>query len=240
MEGYDEDLDIKVKSDPVDRVTQVDIDAQNYIVSALKEHYPDHGIVGEEDDDDAGTADDCEYRWVIDPLDGTSNFIQRLPHVGTSIGLQRNKESILGVLYFPVYDSLYTGIQGQGAFLNGKPIHVSSCEKMSDAYIAEVFSDRTNRGKTVTFPPALAYRRFGSAVTSLAYLAGGNVHGTALRCFIWDIAAAEVIIKEAGGKVERWFKEENNERGPLTVIASIPQIFAELKEFTLKEHKKNP
>ena len=239
IQGYSEQLNITIKSDPADLLTQVDIDAQNIIEQTIFAKYPDHQLLGEEDEE-GKEKKESEYRWVVDPVDGTSNFTQRLPHVGVSIALQHNEESVLGVLYFPVLDNLYTAIQGEGAFLNGKQIHVASCASMRDAYISEIYSDRVNRGNIAMYPPAKAYRRFGSAVTSLGYIAAGSIHGTALRCYLWDIAAAQVIIPEAGGKIEWRFHDEGNERSSLTCIASVPEIYDELAEFVQQEFERNP
>ena len=228
LAGYEEELTVTIKSDAADKVTQVDIEAQDLIVQHITTQYPEHGVMGEED---LHTGKDAEYRWVIDPLDGTSNYTRRLPHVGVSIALQKEGESIVGVLYFPVYDHTYSAVKGGGAFLNGKAIHVSPCEQMRDAYIAEIFSDRKCRGKTVAYPPCTAYRKFGSAVTSCAYVAAGHVHATALQCHLWDIAAAEVIIREAGGKTEWELSNPDDERGSLTFFAASPGIFDEFKAF---------
>jgi len=233
LAGYDEELTVTTKSDASDKVTQVDLEAQDRIVERITAKYPEHGIIGEED---LHLGKDAEYRWIIDPLDGTSNYTRRLPHVGVSIALQHKRESVLGVLYFPVYDSTYTAVKGGGAFLNGKQIQVSPCAQMCDAYIAEIFSDRKCRGKSVNYPPCIAYRKFGSAVTSCAYLAAGSVHATALQCHLWDIAAAEVIIREAGGRTEWAFENPDDERGSLIFYAASPGIFDEFKAFAEKQY----
>ena len=229
-QGFETDIDFSIKTDLSDRVTQVDLDAQRAIIKILTEHFPECSILAEEEGV-GGVNDTSEYRWVIDPLDGTANFTQKLPNVGVSIALQQNGESVVGVLFFPVLNDCYTAIKGEGAFLNGKQIHIQECEKMIDAYIAEVFSDRMHRGKDIQYPPCTAFRKFGSAVTSLAYLARGCIHGVALQCCLWDVAAAEIIIREAGGKLEYWWEDEGNERGTLTCVAAAPKIFDAVKEY---------
>ena len=231
VRGYTEELDVSVKTDRADVLTQVDTDAQALIEQRLRDAFPDHAFMGEEDEPDSQHAVEREYRWVVYPVDGTSNFTRRLPHVGVSIALQHKGESVLGILYFPVYDHLYSAIRGEGAFRNGTAITIDPCDAMEDAYIAEIFSDRVHRGSAVNFPPCTAYRKFGSAVTSLAYLAEGSIHGTALRCCLWDIAAAAVIVTEAGGRIEWEYDEEGDERGVLTCVAAVPGIFDDMKKF---------
>lgn len=229
LAGYGEELVVHTKpDDAADKVTQVDLEAQERIVERITAQYPDHGVMGEED---LCVRKDATYRWIIDPLDGTSNYTRRLPHVGVSIALQHEGKSVVGVLYFPVYDDTYTAVKGGGAFCNGAPIHVSPCEKMRDAYIAEVFSDRQCRGRSVVYPPCVAYRKFGSAITSCAYVAAGHVHATALQCHLWDIAAADVIIREAGGRVEWALNTSGKERESLTFYAATPGIFDEFRAF---------
>ncbi|MDD5469683.1 MAG: hypothetical protein PHO92_02685 [Candidatus Peribacteraceae bacterium] len=230
MRGFNGTGGFSVKTDPSDRVTATDMEAQEGIVRMLTEQFPGCSILAEEEE--GGTlVRSAEERFVIDPLDGTANFTQKLPHVAVSIALQQRGESVTGVLFFPVLNELYTAVQGQGAFLNGEPVQVQPCARMQDAYIAEIFSDRTHRGTDVRYPPCTAYRKFGSAVTSLAYLARGSVHAVALRCSLWDVAAAEVLIREAGGRIECSWNGEDHERGTLTCIAAVPGIFDEFRAY---------
>ena len=236
-EGQTEDYSIEVKGDIADRVTQIDLDAQKIIRDSISAKFSDHDFMEEEAD--AKQEQTSKYRWIIDPLDGTSNFIQGFPHVGVSIALEFQGEPVLGVLYFPFFDDLYTGIKGEGAFLNGKEIHVRPCDDMKKAFISEIYSDRIHRGKPTHYPPSLAYRKYGSAVTSLAYLADGRLQGMSLICNRWDMAAAEVIIKEAGGKITFELHDPENERGPGTCIASSPGIYDELKKIVEAEYSKN-
>ena len=226
-EGFEQDHTITVKGDPVDRVTEVDTDAQTIIVETIESAFPDHGFLGEEDLTRNGN--NTVYRWVIDPIDGTSNFIQGLPHCGTSIALEENGEPILGVLHLPMLGTTYSAVKGEGAYCNGKKIRVRECSDMSKAVIAEIFSDRTHRGQMVEFPPCLAYRKFGSAISSLAYLAAGKIDGTDLLCYRCDIAAASIIVREAGAKLEwQYLHDDGNERGPLHCVAANQAIFADV------------
>jgi len=236
LKGFEEDLHIDTKGDPVDRVTQVDLDCQQIIIETIHKKFPDHICIGEETIPNQPTIHpppviSKKPTWIIDPLDGTSNFIKRLPHCGTSIGLQVDGEVVLGVIHFPVFGWTYTAVKGGGAYRNNKRIHVSACTRLQDAMIAECYSDRIHRGKNVLFPPALAYRKFGSAITSLAWTADGRIDGTGLLCYPWDIAAARVIIPEAGGILSWESEDATGGREAVRCIASCAEIHTELQSF---------
>jgi len=236
QQGYGEELHIQVKSAPVDRVTHIDTEAQAAIIDIIRAAYPDHAILGEEGEQERRSSSQSAYRWVIDPLDGTSNFIQRLPHVGVSIALQHREQTVFGLLFFPVLQQMYTATHGGGAFCNSVPIQIHDCTDMAQAFIAEIFSDRDASGRQVTYPPGLAFRKYGSAITSCAYLAAGHVHAVALHCHLWDIAAAELLIREAGGRVEWSCDVPGDERGALTFFAAVPGIFAEFREMAAAQY----
>lgn len=221
-QGLIEPMNFTSKGDIADRVTQADFDCQKIIREELAKEFPDVGFLGEEDESIPDTKNAAT--WIVDPIDGTMNFTHRMPFCGVSIALQVEGEMVLGVLHFPAFDWTYTAIKGKGAKKNGKEIQVSNCAKLEDAMITEIFSDREARGKKVSYPPAAAYRRFGSAITSLAFLAEGLVDGTVERCRIWDIAAAEVIIHEAGGTIVIWKDDEKDLRTSLTCVCSAPKI----------------
>ncbi|MBI3336884.1 inositol monophosphatase [Candidatus Peregrinibacteria bacterium] len=236
LKGFEEDLRIDTKGDPVDRVTQVDLDCQQTIIEIIHKKFPDHVCIGEETIPNQPATPPLPTApakpvWLIDPLDGTSNFIKRLPLCGTSIGLEVNGEVVLGVLHFPVFGWTYTAVKGRGAYRDGKRIHVSACARLQDAMIAECYSDRIHRGKNVMFPPVLAYRKFGSAITSLAFTADGRIDGTGLLCYPWDIAAARVIIPEAGGALSWQYASATGDRDIVRCIASCEGIHAELQSF---------
>lgn len=215
------------KTDPSDLVTKADADSQQIIENHIKNAFPDHGFLGEESE---GKHIDAEYRWVVDPIDGTSNFIQGMESMGVSIAVQHRGESVVGVIYFPALNKTYHAIKDKGAFCNDEPVSIRDCARLEEAYVTEIFSDRTHRNSQVLYPKCRAYRRFGSAVTSCAYLAGGNVHATALHCHEWDIAAAEVLITEAGGRVEVFRSADGDPAKPLAFIAAVPGIFDDFRQ----------
>jgi myo-inositol-1(or 4)-monophosphatase len=196
-----EDIDIKQASD---FVTHVDREAEQIILNTIKQNFPDHHFLAEESvrEDDRG-----EYRWIIDPLDGTTNFIHGYPVFSVSIALELHSEVIMGLVYDPLRHEMFTAEKGRGAFLNGKPISVSSVTDLSNCLAATGFPFRRkdlidpylSLFKNI-FYKVSDIRRAGSAALDLASLAAGRCD-----CFFeiglgpWDIAAGSILIKEAGG-----------------------------------------
>lgn len=234
LEGARSLLEVEEKTDVADVFTRFDVEVQAEIERALLKEFPNFGFLGEEGDQSKDMSG--EYCWVVDPIDGTENFTHQLPGYGTSIALLRNGTPILGVVNFPEFRNTYTAIRGKGASKNGKRIHVRSCTSIQRAVFGEFFSDRTHRGTKVFYPPCAAYRRFGSAVMSLMYLAEGAMDAVLLRCRLWDVAASAVIIEEAGGTVALQQDDANNARSPLYFLATSPGIFQEVRELVKKEY----
>ena len=192
---------------PKDLVTEADLAAQQEIRRILLGAYPDHEFLGEEDEDAATrTAASAGYRWIVDPLDGTANYVHRLQAFAVSIALQRAGETVVGVIYDPVLGDCYTGERQAGAQLNGQPIRTSGCTEIRGALAAASFSANVPRGSTEIrrFVEMLhecqAIRRLGSAALNLSYLAAGRLDtyfATSVK--IWDVAAGLLIVQEAGG-----------------------------------------
>jgi len=235
LDGLKTNAAYTIKSDSSDRVTQADFDSQRIIQNMLAKEFPDIAFLGEEENSIPNSQflipNSC---WIVDPLDGTMNFTHRMPFCGVMIALELKGEIVLGVLHFPAFDWTYTAVKGGGAKKNGTLIHVSKCKAMKDAVIAEIFSDRETRGKMAMYPPCSAYRKFGSAITSLAFLAEGTIDGTALRCRIWDYAAGKILIEEAGGTVSVKSDNPEDPRSVVTCLATVPEIHAEFSAFTAK------
>lgn len=215
-------------------VTEVDRQSEKMIVEIIKKHFPDHAIIAEE-----GGASETkhDYTWFIDPLDGTTNFIQNLPHFSVSIALRKNGKILAGVIFNPVLNEMFTAASGEGAFLNGQPIQVDNDTSFDRAVLATGFP---HRFKTYLPKYVLAFqeimlncsgvRRWGSAALDLAYTACGRYH-----CFWelglspWDVAAGALIVQEAGGAVtDFWGKQNYLESGYL--IAGSRQIHLKLQE----------
>lgn len=215
-----------------DFVTNVDKESENTIISMIKEKYPEHGIIAEE----SGKRHGDEYTWIIDPLDGTTNFIHCIPFFNVSIGLRFENKIILGVVYNPILDEMFVAEKGKGAFLNNKPISVSKTEKIEDAFLGFCHApdDESIRKAIEEFsalkPIVQDVRKFGAAALELCYVACGRLDGFFSNgTKVWDVQAGCLIVQEAGGIVtdylgKRITVDKNN------VIASNSKIHKRILE----------
>ncbi len=193
-----------------DLVTDSDRACEAMIVAGLRHAFPDHGIIGEEG---SKVGENVQYRWHVDPLDGTTNFAHGIPHFSTSIGLSDSEGTpLLGVVYDPIRDECFTAIQGQGAFLNSKPIHVSPVLDLSHAVVSTGFPkdrwtnpDNNTRQVSQFILRAQAVARLGSAELDLCYIASGRVEGFwEPRIYSWDVMAGLCCVLEAGGRASNY------------------------------------
>lgn len=191
------------RKSPKDLVTEADVAVENFIVSQIEKHFPDHSILGEE----SGLHEGNEYRWVIDPIDGTTSFVHEQPFYSVSIALEKDGQTILGAVNAPVLCELFEAEKGSGAYLNDKPIHVSSESQMINSVLATGFacvrSDLVNDNVPYfnnVVRQVTGIRRYGSAAVDLAYVACGRLEGFwELNLNIYDVAAGMLILEEAGG-----------------------------------------
>jgi myo-inositol-1(or 4)-monophosphatase len=192
----------------INPVTEFDFKSEKYIVSKLRKKFPDHSIMTEEG---GGKDENSDFVWVIDPLDGTVNYSHNLPVYGVSIALCKHDKPILGVVYDPERDELFSAADKLGAFLNGKKIKTTSERQLGRSLLSTGFSYkvRTLRPNNLGLfarmvKTAQAVRRGGSAALDLAWLACGRFDGMwEFDLAPWDSAAGIVLIKEAGGKISR-------------------------------------
>lgn len=229
LEGSETILQASRKTDVADVFTEIDIQVQNKIADILLKEFPTFGFLGEEESTASKISDVSGYSWIVDPIDGTENYSNHLPCYGTSIALLKNGSPVVGVVSLPALNVVYAAVAGKGSTKNEQQIHTRSCNKVSDAIFGEFFSDRIHRGTQVLYPPAAAYRRFGSAVCSMMFLAEGSMDAVLLRCHLWDIAAASLIVQEAGGKVLLQKDNPSDLRSSLYCIASVPGIFNDVQ-----------
>ena len=223
-------LGIETKSNIYDVVTRADKQGEAFLLEQIQKFFPDHAVLGEESGAHAGTGD---YLWVIDPLDGTNNFSQGLPVFTVSIGLQYKGEAVLGVVYAPYFDELYTAVKGGGAYLNGKSLRVSAKSALAESVLGTGFpydkdvNPDNNAGNLVSILPSLrGIRRMGSAAYDLACVAAGFLDGYwELALHPWDICAGALLVEEAGGIV-RSFRED---RG-ISIIAGNATIVQKIGE----------
>jgi myo-inositol-1(or 4)-monophosphatase len=210
-ERFGRALQISNKGD-IDLVTEADVAAERFIVERIRSYYPRHAILAEESGDTKAEGErPSEWKWIIDPLDGTTNYAHGYPCFCVSIALERAGELVLGVIYDPTRDELFAAERGEGATLNGRRIRVSDIDDLNRAMLCTGFPyDVRDRGDfarhfTNFIMHAQAVRRDGSAALDLAYVACGRFDGfweEGLRP--WDVAAGVVLIEEAGGRVSRY------------------------------------
>ena len=200
---------IQTKSENIDLVTVADIESEKFIIKAIKDNFPSHDIISEEKGLDIKNSD---YRWVIDPLDGTTNFVHNLPIFAISMSLQYKKETILGVVYNPAVNKCFTAQKGKGAFLNNKPIHPSSINTLSESLLVTGFpythNERFYKGfihfKDL-YSKTQGIRRLGAASLDFCFVAMGRFEGYwEFGLKPWDICAGDLIVKESGGITSDW------------------------------------
>lgn len=218
-----------------DFVTEIDKKSEACVIKIIKSYYPDHSIQAEE----SGVHQGALTRWIIDPLDGTSNYIHHFPAFSVSIGVMENGVLTTGVIYDPLHNELFCAQKGKGAYLNNKPILVSSTQKLSTAFMATGIPFRA-RGRFDEYIRSFekismgsaGMRRGGSAALDLAYVAAGRFDGFwEINLSPWDIAAGAVIVQEAGGQIsDLWGNGQFLTTGD--VLASNRKIHKELKSIT--------
>lgn len=218
-----------------DFVTEVDQAAERAIIDVLKQAYPDHAILAEESGASANLHDDNENVWIIDPLDGTTNFIHGFPQYCVSIALQHRGQITQAVIYDPTRNELFTASKGAGAFLNDKRIRVGKRDRLADGLIGTGFpySDLSGLNQYVNMFKLMTercagLRRPGSAALDLAYVAAGRLDGFFEKNLKpWDMAAGTLLITEAGGIVAN-FAGESDYLYKGDVIAGSPKIFSQM------------
>lgn len=200
------DLVMDRKSTRIDLVTEIDRHSDDLIVGFLRQEYPEHAILAEESGE---SGQESEYRWVIDPLDGTTNYAQGLPIFAVSIALEQRRQPVLGIVYEPVTDEMFTAIRDQGAYLNGKRLQIGEKTELIDCVVATGFpyDIATHPVNNIDYfismaTKARAIRRMGAAAYDLACVASGSFDGFwEMNLSPWDAAASILMVKEAGGVV---------------------------------------
>jgi len=211
---------------PIDLVTSVDRAAEQSIVEVLQGEFPGHSILAEEETETTGAA--AEYRWVVDPLDGTTNFAHGYPQVSVSIALEYREQIIIGLVYDPLRRECFRAVKGQGATLNGAAIRISAVNEFDKALLATGFpyDSRENAVFYLSFFKAFltrcqGIRRAGSAALDLCYVASGRLDGFwELKLKPWDIAAGALIVAEAGGSLSDFSGKEFSIAGNETLASN--------------------
>ena len=219
------------RKQPLDFVTEVDRAAEAAIIGILREAYPDHAILAEE----SGASGESDYEWVIDPLDGTTNFIHGFPQYAVSIACRHRGQLQHGVIYDPVHNDLFTASRGKGAYLNDRRLRVSRVTKLEDGLIGTglPFGDAKHMTRYLRIlreimVRAPGIRRAGAASLDLAYVAAGRLDGFwEIGLKPWDMAAGALMIIEAGGLVAD-FSGGEDYLASGALVAGTPKLFAQL------------
>jgi myo-inositol-1(or 4)-monophosphatase len=191
---------------PANLVTEADFASQETIVDIIQSRFPDHGFLGEEELERSSRGQ--PFRWIIDPLDGTGNYVHGFPYFAVSIGLECAGEMLVGVIFDPTRDEMFVAQKGRGAWLNDRPIQPSSVDTLDQAFVvaslpSAINADHPSVGRLLrVLPRAQTVQRTGSAALNLAYVACGRIDAfwsTSLKP--WDVAAGSLIVAEAGGAV---------------------------------------
>lgn len=243
-----EDADTKARND---WVSAADRESETAIIAAIREHCPDDVFLGEESGLSAGSS---ARTWIIDPLDGTSNYLQHFPVWSISIALRVNTEIVAGVVYEPLRDLFFTAERGAGAFRNGARMTVSSQAGVEGSFLATGFPFRAQEYVTVyvkifedVIRIAKGVRRAGSAALDLAYTAAGVFDGFfEIHLAPWDVAAGSLLVREAGGVVtdfsggDRWFGRGNIVGAPPGVQANLLEMIGRYVTEEQLDHRKTP
>lgn len=219
---------------PADLVTEADLASQEAIRKELLGAFPTHGFLGEENG--ASTIGTDGYRWIVDPLDGTTNYVHGLTQFCVSIGLEREGKLLVGVVYDPSSDECFAAAAGGGAFLNGQSISVSGVKQLSQALVAASFPPRVspNHPSVAEFlavmERAQSTRRMGSSALNLSYVAAGRLDAYwASDTKTWDVAAGWLLVTEAGGVVEGRGTSVLDLSRPRFIAGASPELTSELR-----------
>jgi myo-inositol-1(or 4)-monophosphatase len=214
-----------------DFVTEVDRQAEQEIIYILRKAFPGHGILAEE----SGVQEGNDYQWIIDPLDGTTNFLHGFPQFAVSIAMRHKGRMEHGVIYDPLRQELFTATRGGGAMLNDQRIRVTKRKTLEGSLLGTGFPFKSQQHLDAyldmfraLFPQTAGIRRAGSAALDLAYVAAGRLDGFwEIGLSIWDMAAGVLLIQEAGG-LSSDFTGGNNHLESGNIVAGNPKLFAEI------------
>lgn len=223
----DVELEVKQKGDN-DFVTQIDKEAEKIIISKIKQSYPEHSFVCEES---GITEGDEEFKWIVDPIDGTTNFVKGIPHFCVSIALMYRGKLDQAVVFDPIKNELFTASKGKGTQMNNFRLRVNQAKELQNTLLATgfPFKDKTDTANTMdkftrVFEQCGDIRRSGSAALDLAYVAAGRYDGYWEKGIKpWDVAAGELLVKEAGGLVTD-FSGGHDQLKKGEIVAANPKL----------------
>lgn len=221
----------------VDLVTQADLESQALVLNTLLAAYPEHAILAEESVEKSLQDRKSPWRWIIDPLDGTTNFVHSMPHFCVSIALEEAGELVVGVVYDPMRDELFEAVRGHGARVNGRPLQVGGCTTLDRALVVTGFpyDRRVNAHRYVPYVEAFlrvtqGVRRLGAAALDFAWVAAGRLDAYwEFKLKPWDAAAGVVLVREAGGQVTG-HDDQSMSLDSRLFIASNPHLMPAMRQ----------
>jgi myo-inositol-1(or 4)-monophosphatase len=237
LEGYRRPLEVATKKSFMDLVTEVDTACEAEVARRILQRFPDHQILAEEGTTGGNHPD---FRWIIDPLDGTTNYFHRYPFFSVSIGVEYQGQIVAGVVYDALHEELFYATAGGGAFLNGVPVHVSEVPALNKGLLCTGFpGDQSGNQKVLAAWERISLkchgiRRDGSAALDLCYVACGRLDGFWERLNAWDMAAGALMVREAGGTVTN-FQGGAFDLYRREIVASNGRIGAEMVELLSDE-----
>ncbi len=232
--GEIENLQVSLKG-PGNFVTASDIKVEKILIDELQKARPTYSILSEEIGE---INNDESFKWIIDPIDGTANFLHGIPHFAISIGLEQDKEIVSGIIYDPIKDEMFVAEKGQGAYLNNKRMRVSARSKLKDCIICTGGPKQDSKHREITLEEYkkisskifIPVRKLGSASLDMAYVAAGRYDGYWQRDLsYWDIAAGIILVKESGGFVSD-FNGENEYIKNKNILVTNSKVDKEMIE----------
>ncbi|PIR53098.1 hypothetical protein COU76_03175 [Candidatus Peregrinibacteria bacterium CG10_big_fil_rev_8_21_14_0_10_49_10] len=239
-EAGTESLKVDTKSSSTDFVTESDRAAQESIITLIQTHFPDHRFIAEEEGAEQLGTVASPYEWIIDPLDGTTNFIHGKENFGTIVAVQKEGVLQAGVMSLPLLRQEFLAAKGKGATINGKPIVLRNTKNLDDAILASNIMRRAKEGEDgawyASMPRCGSLENYGCAAQEIGEVLLGSNDGTFFHGIrLWDIAAGCLLLQEAGGKYRYEFLEPENKRSGLLAVASTAPIFEELCDFVFEK-----
>lgn len=225
---------VSTKSSTVDLVTEYDRKSQEIIIDIIHSYYPRHSVLAEEEDQ----ISSAEKKWVVDPLDGTTNYIHDYPLFATSVAFEEQGVVQVGAVYIPLLNQLFTGAKGVGSFLNGAPIEVSGRESLSDSLVSTGFPyEQEEVKRALQYFNALVrntrgIRRDGAAAIDLCYVAAGKYDAFwEIGLSPWDVAAGSLIVEEAGGMITDLMGSNFSIYDSEAIVSSNGEVHQQLLRF---------
>lgn len=242
MERLKQPIMVEYKTSTSDLVTAVDKEVEKYVIQTIHQEFPHHGIIGEESMFQGDPAD-YETLWIIDPIDGTTNFVHQQINYSVSIAVYHKGEGLIGAVYDPSRDELFYAVKGEGAYLNDQRLHLNRQVKLEEALLCtSVFWNK--RAEQIGIDQIVkklagkvrGMRLLGSAALEISYVAAGRLDGyVSMSLNAWDYAAGKIIVEEAGGVVTKM----NGEPLPFDRVSSVmacnPAFYEELQQYLSRE-----